>query len=66
MSVISNSQGPLSAQTSITPSSELQALINIDFHLLTIIRLLQQGFGLSDSDAGIRNSTTVTDLAQVS
>lgn len=57
--------GPLPAETSMMPANELAILSNIWLELKIISLLLKQGFNITDEDASIRNSLTVSDLTNL-
>lgn len=66
MGVISNNPGPLAQETTVTQTNEMAVLQNIWMELKVISYILRQAFGVTDSDAAIRNNTTLTDLNNVS
>lgn len=65
MGVLANNQGPLSSDTAIVPLNELSVLTNIMMELRIISILLRQGFNITDEDAALRNSMTVSDLTNL-
>ena len=65
MGVISNNPGPLAQETTVTQTNEMAVLQNIWMELKVISYILRQAYGTSDSDAAIRNSTTLVDLNTV-
>lgn len=62
MSVVGGNQGPLSPETAITAPNEQAILTNIWIELKIISILLRQAFSITDDDAALRNSITVSDL----
>lgn len=65
MSVLSENNGPLAPETTITQTSTLAVLQNIWIELKVISYVLRQGLNIADEDAAIRNSITVSDLTNV-
>lgn len=63
-SVVTN-QGPLNPETSILPGNETAILASILMELKAISLILRQGFNITDEDAALRNSLTVSDLTLV-
>ncbi len=66
MGVISNNQGPLAQETTVTQTNEMAVLQNIWMELKVISYILRTAYSITDSDAAIRNSTTLTDLNTLS
>jgi hypothetical protein len=65
MSVISNNQGPVNAETSMVGTSDINILQNIYLELKVLNVILKQAFSITDEDAGIRNSLVVSDLTHI-
>lgn len=60
--VNSNSNGPLSANTSLFPVNSVAVQNAILMELRNIAYILRQAYGINDSPAGFQQSETTTDL----
>ena len=65
MGVISENTGPVAAETSTLQTNQMAVLQNIWLELKLISMILKTAYQITDEDAELRNSITLTDLTLV-